>query len=271
MAEEFKLDDALGTALNLGKETARPAVTLVNTEDTDPHYIVRKPDGGVEFVPSKFHSPNFKAGSVQVLDVPSFAAYHKKHEETGTKVVASVASAQVVSTFDWHEQEFAGRGVHNLTLVCQRTPEWQKLKSANGKTFSQESFAEFLDDMAHCFDKPDSAALAEIVLNLEGTNNAAWASKIDRVSGGVQIAYTEEAQAKTRSGVLFPTQGEVVCPIFVGGPPMQFLVKFRYRVKDGSLTVGFVLDQTDRWEREAFLATVAQVKEATGATVLLAP
>lgn len=36
-------------------------------------------------------------------------------------------------------------------------------------------------------------------------------------------------------------------------------------------TVGFVLDQQDRWEREAFLGTAKQVADACSCTVLLAP
>lgn len=274
MPEE--LDRALASALGLGAALSRPTDRLVDQEDVVPHYVIEVPGigdspGCVSLVKSDFHAPTFKSGSVQVLDVPSFALYFAKHESDSTKTSASVGQSEVTSTFDWHSQEYPGRGVHSLSLVCQKTLEWQKLKNASGQTFSQTKFADFIDDLSHCFEKPDPAQLSEIVLNLEGANNAVWNSRFDRVSGGVQIAYTEEAQAKTKSGVLFPTQGTVACPVFVGGPPVQFLVKFRYRVNEGSLSVGFVLDQIDKWEREAFLATVKQVEEATKAKVMLAP
>lgn len=279
MSDDGTLDDALSTALSLGAAQAMPDVKLVNEEDVGPHYIVKRPatpgmdggEAGVDFVKSDFHAPTFKSGSVEVLDVPSFAAYFAQHKSDQTMVKGSLGQAKVTATLDWHSPEFPGRGVHSLTLVCQRTPEWSKLKAASGKTFGQEAFAEFLDDLDHVFETPDPASLREIVLNLEGTKDAAWTSRIDRVSGGVQIAFTEEAVAKTKGGMVFPTQGTVVCPVFVGGPAVQFLVKFRYRVKEGTLTVGFVLDQQDRWERDAFLGTVRQVTEATKATVLLSP
>jgi uncharacterized protein YfdQ (DUF2303 family) len=271
--------DALSEALGLGAKQALPTVETVNTDDVTPFFIVKKPgingeNGGtaeVEFVKSTFHAPTFKAGNIVVVDVPSFGAYYEKHESNQTSVQASYSKAEVRATLDWHSTEFPGRGEHVLTLSCQRTPEWKKLKESSGKTFSQTQFAEFIDDLSHCFERPDPAGLTEIVLNLEGKNDATWNSRIDRVSGGVQIAFTEEPQAKTASGVVFPTQGTVVTPVFVGGPPVQFLVKFRYRVKEGTLTVGFVLDQIDRWEREAFLGTVAQVVETTGTTVLMTP
>lgn len=273
MCEDTK---ALAAALDLGSNHVRPEVTLTNEDDVRPFFTVKSPGtdeqpGSVQFVKSDFHAPTFKEGSVKVLDVPSFGAYFKLHSNDSTMVRASTSKSEVEALLDWHSPEFPGRGAHSLTLVCQKTPEWQKLKAASGQTFGQSQFADFIDDLTHCFETPDPAALAEIVLNLEGANNVAWNSRIDRVSGGVQIAYTEDAQAKTKAGVLFPTQGTVACPIFIGGPSMQFLVKFRYRVNEGNLKVGFVLDQTDRWEREAFLGTVKQVADATDAVVLLGP
>ena len=272
-AHEIRPDRSLVAAIELGASTSRPKVEIVNSLGVTPHYIVRSPNGACEFVKSQFHAPNFKTGLIKVLDVMSFTEYFKKHSGGNTLVRANCSQVEIEAVLDWHGKDVddAGRGDHCLKLVCVRTLEWSKMKASNGKSMSQSEFADFIDDLSHCFEVPDPASLTDIVLNLEGANNAAWLSKFDRVSGGVQIQYTQEAEAKTKSGVLFPTQGTVVMPVFVGGPPMRFIVKFQYRVNEGDLTIRFVLDQCDRWEREAFLETVAQTSESIEREVLLSP
>lgn len=284
MSFDPSLEEALAQAIAVGNEQPMPKEEVRVGDGIDPHrvFLIPGQDGQqarVVVEPAPEYRPEVKRGSVVVLDPESFGTYYNVHKEPGTKVEAFLGGGagaayktpRIMATIDGHSAEFAGRQAHTLTLQCQYTPEWAKIKALSGHEMSQEAFAEFLDDMAHCFSRPSAADLAEIVLNLEGKNDVTWSSKLNRVTGGVQVAYSEDVTLTMKQGIVFPTQGEIVAPVFEGSRPEQYLVKFRYRVKDGGLKVLFVVDQFEKIEREAFNDIVSQVKLVTGASVLMCP
>lgn len=271
------LQRVLESAYKQGAGNARPEFTLVDVEGTPPFYICALP--GIEGHPPKVQTlpvpgapPAFMNNAVEVLDVRSFQSYFDINSSEATLVHSSMSQAKVTATFDYGHSAEPGRREHTCSLVCVRTQEWTMIKKGSGQWMSQEAFASFIDELAHCFDEPDPASMTSLVLNLEGTSNVAWKSNIDRTSGAAQIQYTEEAATKPAGTMKFPTQGTFSCRVFESSDPMQFLYRFQYRVSvDGKLTVRFVVDQFPRWEKEAFLRVVDDVSAKVQTTVLVSP
>lgn len=88
--------------------------------------------------------------------------------------------------------------------------------------------------------------------------------------GQRQLTYVEviDAQAGPAGNVTIPESILLRLAPFDGAEPVEMGARIRYRINDGALRIGYVLDRPDLVLRAAFADVVAGVEEQTGITAL---
>lgn len=225
--------------------------------------------------------PTSKGGDVQLSDAGSLAAYVNRHStERGTTLWADAGAGRVVAVIDDHQSNAdtpadapteAGWGMHRAELLLLQTPEWRHWLAADGNWLEQQAFAEHLEDGADCIRDPDPATILEVAQSFHAHTGARFSST--RMLGGeVQISYEESTQAGAagKTGTLEVPQTFTLAlqPFEGGGELYSLTARFRYRLSNGVLLLGYRLIRPDRVRKAAFQEVTEQVSTGTGFQVL---
>lgn len=245
--------------------------------DPDKFYVVTTPDGGVHTLhpveDEHRATPRRPKGAVTVYDADSFTTYWEKHSiENVSEVYADPKRYTVVGVLDAHEgaARYAGHGQHRVTLVCEQTPAWQAWMGLNGKLVDQATFAEHIEDRANDVQSPTAAEMLELAQTFEATTKVDFKS-VDVISTGVRgIRYEETTAAKAGQAgqIEIPASFQIAVQPFEGSPAYRMNVRFRYRIREGRLLIGYALERPEDTLREAFRDVVNEVAEATSEPIL---
>jgi uncharacterized protein YfdQ (DUF2303 family) len=231
--------------------------------DTDEH---RRREGA---------NPRRKTGNVALTEHASFATYVNDHGVTGASSLwADRDQGRIVAVINDHgthalDDEPDWRD-HRATLTLRLTPAWKAWASASGQFVDQAAFAEFLEDRALDVVDPDAARLLEVATSIEATKSAAHKNAVRLESGEVRVRYEEtiDARAGQAGELTIPSRIELALSPYEGMDPYRVTARFRYRLGNGQLRLGVVLDRPEDVVRAAFGDVVDAVSEATGFTVL---
>lgn len=220
-------------------------------------------------------APARKTGHAQLTEAHSFGLYVNDHQQTGTTTLwGNRDRGSIVAVFNGHQtsaEGTAGWGDHRSTLTLQKTPEWEAWTRASGQMVDQEQFAEFLEDHVGEVREPDGAELLEVATSIQASIGATMKSAIRLDSGQVQVAYEEsiEARAGKAGALTIPTRVVLALTPYEGGEPYKVEARFRYRLANGALKLGVVLDRPDDVLKAAFADVVKAVEDDTSCTVLM--
>lgn len=270
--------------------TTAKIVSDLARASTEPHalepggYYVVVTEHGVEQIDlagDKYReTPQRKTGHVFVRDVASLAHYFAKHSDASSEVFADLDGATITAVLDAHlategtDPEFAARWEeHRVTLALQQTEPWKAWTGMSGRLVSQQQFAEFLEanalDVAG--DGPVSAAdLLEIAQHFHAAVGTQFESGQRLADGQTQLVYIEKIEAKAgqRGELKIPSSFELGIVPYEDCDPRRVVARFRYRVSQGQLSLGFTLDDPARIARAAVAEIVAKAAEATGAVIM---
>ncbi len=275
MSEQGKFTDATVQSLvDLGRQTAGPQKVQTIEGNPVPFIIV---NGAVEMLPDLLfndHSahPERVKASVAVLDPESFVEYYTLFNDPNSRIFADETRLSVTAVLDYHA---VGDGnsprwcQHRAVLTLRQSEEWKRWTAGNNRQFSQQEFAEFLEQNSIDISKPDPAAMMEVARDLQAKTEVEFAAGVRMNDGQVRFKYSETTKSGIGSGqVAVPEQFVVSIPAFVGGTrvPMQALLRFR--VKEGGLTIWYTLVRPEEVIRTAFLAARNQISEVLKATII---
>lgn len=190
--------------------------------------------------------PKRRRGSYSVATVDALVAYVQAHQdEDQTSVWVHPTSGQVVAVLNDNAPESPGWGDHKATLGLLVTDAWTHWGSLDGKLVGQETFAEHVEDGAAEVRDPSAADMLELAQSFHATTNASFRSGTRLSDGEIQFAYDEEVKATAgRSASMHvPETFTLAIRPFEGEQPVEVLARLRYRVKSGSLTIGYKLDR----------------------------
>jgi uncharacterized protein YfdQ (DUF2303 family) len=204
----------------------------------------------------------------EFVDIPSFAEYMDKFSGENTLLFGSLGGKSVTANIDYHGKGAPSWASHTAVLKSLVTAEWKALTAANGKWIKQQEFAEWLTEWNHIVVEPESAALAEIALNLEGSIDGKFAARINLSNGSRVMTFQEDVNT---GNVRVPTKIHVACAPFWHSPIVDVCVQLQIRINEGKPIFRVVIQNPDRIEHEALLKTFADVKEKTGMGVLVGP
>lgn len=220
-------------------------------------------------------NPRRKRGLVPVTDVASFAHYYAKHADGDSEVFADLDDGTIAAVLDAHHPaggEARWQG-HRVILRLVPTPQWVTWTRSDRKMMGQQEFAEFIEDNIGDVapDGPCTGAdLLEIAQQFQAHTKVSFKSGSRLASGETQFTYQEEidARAGQRGTIGIPAAFELGLKVFGDSEAYRVRARFRYRLADGALRLGYHLDDPAGQHRDAVLQVVAKAQEATGATVM---
>lgn len=232
--------------------------------------------------------PRRKQGTVTVADVASFEHYYRKHADEDSEIFADIKAtatfglpcSTVTAVLDAHrarasldETSEPRWQQHRLVLKLEATPEWATWTACDRKMMTQALFAEFIED--HIADinaagPCTGADLLEMAQQFQAVNRVQFSSGTRLATGETQFGYTEtiEAKAGQRGQITIPGAFELGIRVFDDLDPYKVKARFRYRMNDGALQLGYHLDDPERKVRDAVQLVVAKVSEACGVTIM---
>jgi uncharacterized protein YfdQ (DUF2303 family) len=214
--------------------------------------------------------PRRQRGQVALTTPASLVAYLNDHKIAGSKIFADWRRSTATAVLNDHAGFDAGWGDHRAVLTLMATPEWSAWTALDGKWLSQEDFAEHILATASDVVAPSAADLMEMAETFVATKSVNFKSGSRLRDGQRQLTYVEviEAQAGPAGNVTIPESILLRLAPFDGAEPVEMGARIRYRINEGALRLGYVLDRPDLVLRTAFAGVVAGVEEQTGITAL---
>lgn len=249
---------------DLGAQAMEPH--LVELEGHEPflaaHLGGRLVTKGLE----EFAEAPYRQRGAFVADTPQgFVDYVLDHRQPGTGVFLRLQPPSVHAVLDGHTAgrnavdapevpgsfgglDDAGHGEHTATLQFLETPDWQAWVSNSGKLMPQVRFAEFIEDHAGVIIEPTAADMLEVATTFEARKSVEFVESTRLTSSTRGLTYKETSTAKAgeKGHLEVPEFIRLLLQPFRGAPTYEVRARFRYKIEDGKLAVGYVLDRPDK-------------------------
>lgn len=212
--------------------------------------------------PADRNYPERKTGIFQFRHWQSFVEYVRRHGDGATEVWADVDGQSVTAVINGHEIGTPGWGDHRAVYAAVKTPAWKAWREHQGLGPALV-LAEHIESWRAYIVEPSAAEMLEVVQSFKATTKAQVESGTRLSSGEVQFVYREEIQAKAgKAGQLsVPEEFTISVAPFRDSLPEGVLARVRYRLNDGVLSIGYVLDQPEQVEERAFESIVEQITD----------
>lgn len=209
--------------------------------------------------------PRSKRGQVCLHTGPSLAAYVTLHKGSGSMLYADVEARQIVAVLNDHDPEGPGWCDHRAALQLRHTPEWDHWASLDGKLVTQVDFAHHIERGLAEIENPEAAEMLELAQSFEASSSAQFRSATRLDSGERQFTYQETIQARAgQTGQLtIPETFTLGVAPFEGSPKYAVIARLRYRLREGTLTIGYELDRPEDVIRAAFSDVLTDVEAGT--------
>jgi uncharacterized protein YfdQ (DUF2303 family) len=198
--------------------------------------------------------PDRPRGTVKPGTVEALLAYCKGHDTQTTEIWVNTERIVAVLNGAGGDAEHIGWRDHRAELNLQHSPEWRHWISRDGRMVSQAEFSEHIEEGLIDIVEPDSATMLEIAQHFQVTRNAAFRSSQHLQSGRLGFLY-DESDTATKGGQSgqfeIPNEFQIGIPVYEGEECYRITARFRYRVNDGNLTLGYKLDRPDVVKRDA--------------------
>ena len=173
---------------------------------------------------------------------------------------------RAVLNFHGHTDSYANHCDYTVSFRPPESESYRKWTSAEGEKMDQVTFAEFIEERRSDIGDPDAATLSEMVLDLEGSTGASFASRKSLSAGNVSISYQEDNELKTSSSLELPKTLLLSLPIFFHN--VQVIAQMRYRVAREEVAISFSLRGLTEARREAFVKLKEEISKATGHDII---
>ena len=208
--------------------------------------------------------PRRKSGVYKVHDADSFVAYLAKHADPDTEVWADAVAAKITGVLDAHLALVSGGDVgprheaHRVEYSVLLTDAWKAWREHDGKLLDQSAFAEHIENRLVDIVEPLAADMLELAQSFHATSDVTFKSSKRLNSGERQLQYREQIDATAgRDGQLaIPETFRIGLQPFEGADKFGITARFRYRIDNGHLRIGYKLERPEDVLRAAFLTVV---------------
>ena len=267
MADANLTADALKAAVDLGQQIGKP----ITTEAI--HYAIVPNGSKVESL-FTLQYPHGKLAhhiqqTVALRDAKSFIKYVEDFRHEYSRIFAEPTRQSFCAIIDYHGA-LPDYTQHRANFVMTHDDRWKIWTGKDQQAFTQEAFAEFIEDNALDIIRPDGATMVEIARDLTAKSDMNFASKVTPQNGQVQFSYTEQINAGVKGGTLeVPETFTLKIPIFYGEVPIEIGARLRFRIQGGKLSFFYKLNQPAQKVENAFRKSVEDIAIALDTTILL--
>lgn len=256
-------------------------------------YLARDDNHGVHVVDVRDEleaqqaHPNRKTGHRTVTDAAALIGYLAKHGLPETELWGNADKGTVRAVINAHDgvtnsenapdydedrqTGAAGWGDHTATLQLRHTPDWTDWTSRDGKLMRQTEFAEFIEDHLPNFVTPSGADMLELAQTFQATTRVDFDTSQRLKSGETQVTYKEhtDATAGKKGSIAIPDTFTLGLQIYDRGDAYKINARFRYRINDGQLALGYKLTRPRDVLLAAFDGITDEIHTATGRDIWL--
>ena len=203
----------------------------------------------------------------------SLSAYVDRFKLPGTAIYADEERKTAYVVIDGSSssaQADLGWGNHRALLHMRETPAWKHWagKDTNDVMMDQETFAQHIEDGLDEIVEPAAAQMLELAQSFHATSQVTFKSSKLLSDGSRSLLFDEQvaASAGAKGDIAVPGGFTLGLRPFEGSDAYKILARFRYRISNGHLAIGYHLDRPEDALRLAFNDVVKKVETATGLT-----
>lgn len=205
--------------------------------------------------------------TLKARTLQGFLDYFEKFNTPNTAVFAHPTTGVVEAVFDYHHPDPDGPysgpdpqwGDHTISYDPRMSRQWKTWTRASGDMMDQLDFAEFIEEHAEDVVNPPSAELLELARDFEAKKDVTFKKANRQQSGDVQLQYEEDTSVT--GDVEVPEKFTLGLPILDGGDRWEVKARFRYRLRNGNLKMGFKILQPDEIKEQAAGEVIDSVEE----------
>lgn len=206
--------------------------------------------------------PNRIKQTVKLLTVIAFLDYVNRFKSTETTIFANEANGRYEAVLDYHDDETGDRGTseHVSLYDCPQSDQWKAWTGKSGGWFGQVEFAEFLETNLREITSPTGATFLQVALDLQIHKGAEFESEVRLDNGQTKFRYSETIRGSTKAGdIEIPSAFTLTLPVFVDGSLHKLEARFRYRMEEGKLKLGYQLIRSNEVWNAAVKAVTAEM------------
>ena len=216
--------------------------------------------------------PRRKSGRVVVFDAASFNQVIADNQDAGDIAIyfdRAPEKPSVVAVLNGNGKNGSGWSDFRCQIEFRPTPQWVKWKARDGKMFGQVDFAEFLEENLEDIADPAGALMLEIASQLQVIRTVNFKSKVALSSGAFVFQHDQDDNAKVGAGTIDVPQTFTlgIAPIF-GLASYSVPARFRYRITDGKLTLGYKLQRVETMMTQIIEDVIAKIERGANVSVM---
>lgn len=206
--------------------------------------------------------------AVRLLTVSSFLDYVNLFKNTHSSIFANETAGRYEAVIDYHlstaEIGASPRGTqeHVALYECPQSDQWKAWTGKSGSWFNQVEFAEFLETNLREITSPPGATFLQLALELQIHKGAEFESEVRLDNGQTKFRYSETVRGSTKAGdIEIPSSFTLTLPVFVDGSAHKLEARFRYRMEEGKLKLGYQLIRSNEVWNAAVKAVTAEIRK----------
>jgi uncharacterized protein YfdQ (DUF2303 family) len=212
--------------------------------------------------------PGYLAQSVTLQTADSLVDYVNRFKGAETILFADISANRILAAIDFHtaagtKAPEVRRVAHRADLVLPFSEEWMLWKNISGHLKPQLEFARFIEENGADVTAPDAAELLEAVRDLQAKRNVNFTKAVRTSSDNENFEFTDETKATTKGGIELPTKFKLGIPVYFGEPDVELFAFLRWKLGEGSLTLGIALHRAEHVRQAVFKQIVQGVAERT--------
>lgn len=261
---------------------AEAIATMVRAAAAQPRVITLEDEREFLIVPREFthHDvtpanklksllPDHIRQSIGIQTTDSLVEYVNRYKTENTLIFADITTDTIVAQIDYHTPEDgvsaeARHVAHRATLTLSKSIEWQEWTRISGRLMEQLEFARFVEENAADIRAPDGASLLESIRDLQAHRKVNFSKAVRTSSENETFEYSEETTAKTKQGgIEIPTKFKLGIPVYFGEADKELFAFLRWKLGDGTLTLGIQLHRPEHVRQAVFQAIVTDIAGRT--------
>jgi uncharacterized protein YfdQ (DUF2303 family) len=211
----------------------------------------------------KTTTPRYVKQGVTLQTQDSLAEYVNRYKSADTVLFADIAANSILATIDYHAKDKAAHVAHRAMLTLPFSEEWGLWTKISGKLVPQLEFARFIEENGADIRSPDAAELLEACRDLQAHRKVNFTKAVRTSSDNENFEYTDETKATTKAGIEIPTKFKLGIPVYFGEPDTEMFAFLRWKLDEGSLTLGVALHRAEHVRQAVFKQIVQGVAECT--------
>jgi uncharacterized protein YfdQ (DUF2303 family) len=218
--------------------------------------------------------PNRKRGTVQLRDISSFVRYAQEQGMIDHGYIYADPESRTLTAVlnDQRHIDYPGWRDFRAVYTAELSREFSTWIASNKKPMEQEEFAVFLEDNIADVVEPSGDTLLTIALTLQAKTEVNFSSSRRLDNGQVQLAYTENIDARAGSGSIeIPREFHIGLRLFKNGDGYKVRARLKYRLGAGKVKFWYELDRPENAIEDAFTAYTAKASESGYAVLIGKP